>query len=84
MNKEELRRMVKREMAKHEEEIVEKLYRFRTNPCPRTTLEAEKGLHAEMTRAADAIFAEALQQTVADPQLKQQAVEEEKKKPPHA
>lgn len=84
MDKEELRRIVRREMEKHEAEIVEKLYRFRSNPCPQTTLEAEKGLHAEMTRAADAIFAEALQQTIADPQLKQQAAEQDKKKPPHA
>jgi len=84
MDKEELRRMIRREMEKHEAEIVEKLYRFRSNPCPQTTLDAEKGLHAEMTRAADAIFAEALRNTIADPRLKQQAVDEEKKKPPHA
>lgn len=84
MDKEELRSMVTREMEKHVGEIVEKLYRFRVNPCPQTTLEAEKGLHAETTRLADAIFAEALQQTIADPQLKQQAVEEDKKKPPRA
>lgn len=81
MDKEELRRIVLQQMEKHTDEIVEKLYPFGDNPNPRTTLEAEKGLHAETTRLADAIFAEALQQTIADPELKQQALDEEKKKP---
>ena len=84
MDKEELRRIVMQQMEKRTDEIVEKLYRFRANPNPQTTLEVEKGLHAETTRLADAIFAEALQQTIADPKLKQVSVDEEKKKPPHA
>lgn len=84
MNKKELRRMVMREMEKHADEIVEKLYRLRTRPSPKTTLEAEKGLHTETTRLADSIFAETLRQTLADPELKKQTIEQEKKKPPHA
>jgi len=82
MDKEMLRRLVRRKMEERMSVIVEELHRFQTNPCPQTTLEVEKGLHAESARMVDAIFAEALRQMIVDPSVEAESVAAEKKKPP--
>ena len=83
MDKETLRQMVMHKMEERTGEIVETLHPLQVKPGPQTMLDAEKGLHAETTRLADAIFAELLQQTIASPELKIQAIEQGKKKPSH-
>jgi len=80
VDREKLREIVRQKVEEKTDEIVQKLARFMVNPNPQTTLDAEKGLHADTTRVADAIFKEIMREVLTDQQMKDAAAREWKKK----
>lgn len=78
-DREALREMALRKFQERVDLIVDEISKVLERPNPLTMLESEKGLHAETTRLADAIFEDIVRRAVADPDLNENAVEKEKK-----
>jgi len=78
-DREALREMVRRKLDERADRIVDEISKVLEQPNPLTMLESEKGLHAETTRLADAIFEEVVREITADPDMKENAAEKYKK-----
>jgi hypothetical protein len=78
-DRESLREMALRKFEERVDLIVDEISKVLQQPNPLTMLESEKGLHAETTRLADAIFEDVVRRAVADPDLNENAVGKQKK-----
>ena len=78
-DREALRDMVRRKLEERADSIVDEISKVLERPNPLTMLESEKGLHAETTRLADAIFEDVARRIAADPDMKKSAAEKYKK-----
>ena len=78
-DREALREMVRRKLEERADRIVDEISKVLEQPNPLTMLGSEKGLHAETTRMADAIFEDVVRRVAAGQDMKESAAEKYKK-----